>query len=87
MPSSTPGWLVVARQDALNGFSWPATPRPEWLSWYPTLNPTTAYMDVLRAVGFPAEGTGNGALGFAVLVAWAAVPLARGSARFDAGDL
>ncbi|MEE6210695.1 ABC transporter permease subunit [Salarchaeum sp. III] len=81
-------WLPVdAARYVLNGFAWPATPRPEWLAWYPTLNPTTAYMDGLRAVGFPVDGTGNGALAFAVLLAWAAVPLALGSARFDTVDL
>lgn len=81
-------WLPVdAAHFVLNGFAWPATPHPDWLSWYPALNPATAYMDVLRGVGFPVEGTGNAVVAFGVLLAWAVVPLGLGSARFDTVDL
>ncbi|GAA0649982.1 ABC transporter permease [Salarchaeum japonicum] len=81
-------WFPVdAARYVLNGFAWPGTLRPDWLSWYPALNPTTAYMDVLRAAGVPVEGAGNLAVALAVLLAWAVVPLALGSARFATVDL
>lgn len=82
-------WLPVdVARYVLDGFAWPTTPRPDWLAWYGDLDPIGAYMDVLAATGFPATTDGGvGLLGLGVLLAWAVVPVALGTRRFDGVDL
>ena len=93
------GWdvLLLLLQLVIYGQDIPEGGLPDWFKFIGLLNPSTAFMHAVRAVipeysaiTFYPEGSAfylEDWVGFVVLAAWAALPLALGYVRFERTDI